>query len=179
MFASTQSSTYDCDECDRTYSSPHSLARHVRLHVRPIGSQCHKCGRTFVSERALKHHLDSHSRTRVVRSSTCSHDVSPQDVVVRPACEICGLTLADESESRKHLRTHKVYKCGVCEASFADVEPLRSHVEQKHIVRAHVLRSHTKKRTDNRLNDDQGLVSAGKSYYYFSEFYLVLSWLEV
>ncbi|CAL8141487.1 unnamed protein product [Orchesella dallaii] len=83
---------YACTKCDKSFTVPFSLRRHMIVHDEPA-FVCQQCDRRFRTRETLTRHEPIHSGVR------------------RHGCQICHKRFARLSDLKKHLKTHekKVY----------------------------------------------------------------------
>ncbi|CAL8141547.1 unnamed protein product [Orchesella dallaii] len=83
---------YSCTKCDKSFTVPFSLRRHMIVHDEPA-FVCQLCDRRFRTKETLTRHEPIHSGVR------------------RHGCQICHKRFASLSDLKKHLKTHekKVY----------------------------------------------------------------------
>ena len=63
--------TYDCDFCDKTFSRPENVTRHIRtVHEGKKPFKCEDCGRNFTEKRNLEHHNESYHAPRNLKVVT-------------------------------------------------------------------------------------------------------------
>ena len=50
--------TYECDFCDKTFSRPDNVTRHIKaVHEGKKPFPCEECDKTFAEKRSLNHHM--------------------------------------------------------------------------------------------------------------------------
>ena len=78
-----KSGRFVCSQCNRSYSSAHSLKAHEVLHSLPQPHSCELCGRKFVKSDSLRKHLLYHD-------------------IYTDICEVCGQVFGSAAFLRKH-----------------------------------------------------------------------------
>jgi len=79
---------YSCRMCERVFSQPGNLRRHVLTHTEQRPCECTVCGKRFSQPGNLKAHLRTHSGQRPY------------------PCVGCGSAFSDSSTLRKHVLHH-------------------------------------------------------------------------
>ncbi|CAN7991523.1 unnamed protein product [Ixodes hexagonus] len=108
--------TYNCDECDKTFTSRSQWCKHSWCH-RPKGERpykCNQCTRAFVSKSAMERHQLKHAKAMPY------------------ACEKCCVGFATSEHLTEHLRSHKDYRCECCSQLYLSRRGLRKHLSQSH-----------------------------------------------
>ena len=50
--------TYECDFCDKTFSRPDNVTRHIKaVHEGKKPFPCEECDKSFAEKRSLNHHM--------------------------------------------------------------------------------------------------------------------------
>lgn len=103
---------YECLQCEKTFSGPSSLSRHIKTHSNEKPFKCDPCNKVFSRLSSLKRHQGSHSGERPFK------------------CAVCGWTFLQNSDLKIHERTHtgeKPFPCDLCESAFGCKKRLRAH----------------------------------------------------
>ncbi|KAK7499271.1 hypothetical protein BaRGS_00009531 [Batillaria attramentaria] len=141
----SMSSTYECAQCAKLFTTPHGLEVHVRRShsgTRPYA--CDVCEKTFGHAVSLDQHRHVHSQERSFvckqcgksfkRSSTLStHLLIHSDTRPYP-CPYCGKRFHQKSDMKKHTYIHtgeKPHKCQQCGKAFSQSSNLITH-SRKH-----------------------------------------------
>ncbi|XP_070173535.1 zinc finger protein Gfi-1b-like [Littorina saxatilis] len=145
LLSSSSSSSYECGQCSKPFSTPHGLEVHVRRShsgTRPFA--CDVCAKTFGHSVSLAQHRAVHCQDRSFvcgqcgktfkRSSTLStHLLIHSDTRPYP-CPYCGKRFHQKSDMKKHTYIHtgeKPHKCQQCGKSFSQSSNLITH-SRKH-----------------------------------------------
>lgn len=105
---------YPCENCDRTFSDPSNLQRHIRVqHVGARSHACPECGKTFATSSGLKQHQHIHSSVKPFQ------------------CEVCLKAYTQFSNLCRHKRMHadcrQQIKCKDCGQAFSTMTSLSKH----------------------------------------------------
>ncbi|XP_055628594.1 zinc finger protein 664-like isoform X2 [Toxorhynchites rutilus septentrionalis] len=101
---------FECDKCEKTFSSKHKLNAHFRSHKGP--HSCPHCSKAFEELGVLRKHLQSHSDERPY------------------SCPRCPKAFKRDATLKEHIRTHmgkKPFKCEECEKTFGLLCKLKLH----------------------------------------------------
>ena len=138
----TGSKTYDCDQCDKRYTTSDYLIFHKRSkHTGERPYVCQHCGKSFVCSSCLNSHKYVHKETTPFTCEQCGRCFKRQDYLWRhklthaPArrqfvCDVCGKSYVDPSNLRRHKLTHvdkRPHGCEVCGGSFRTAGDLSKH----------------------------------------------------
>ncbi|XP_036978107.1 uncharacterized protein LOC119032725 isoform X1 [Acanthopagrus latus] len=107
----THTLPFQCDKCDKKYSSREHLNVHRRIHTGETPFLCSTCGRGFRSVYSLRLHVRIHTGDR------------------RYTCHICGKTSIQHL--MRHMRMHrgeKNFLCTECGKAFLSSGELRLHM---------------------------------------------------
>ena len=106
--------TYPCEHCDKIFSDPSNLQRHIRAqHHGARSHTCDACGKTFATSSGLKQHQHIHSSVKPFQ------------------CEVCLKAYTQFSNLCRHKRMHadcrQQIKCKDCGQSFSTMTSLSKH----------------------------------------------------
>ncbi|XP_063632217.1 zinc finger protein 239-like [Cydia splendana] len=148
----TDTKTYVCDACGKTYQQKYLLIRHLQLHLKSkidikINRKkydCGTCGLQFLNESELQKHKlsEGHTGLRKYPCDVCKREFSCANALnlhkmihsgEKPfPCGICEKRFRQQNELDKHvMRMHtneRPYKCEACEKLFKTVADLRLHI---------------------------------------------------
>uniref|UniRef100_A0A1A8MV76 C2H2-type domain-containing protein n=1 Tax=Nothobranchius pienaari TaxID=704102 RepID=A0A1A8MV76_9TELE len=109
----TNTDTFSCQICSRTFFHKGTLTRHMKSHK---SNFCSICKQNFPHRKKL----NSHRCVPPVTSKSLSR-----------SCELCGKTFANPSALRIHYVVHtgeKPYRCGLCGKWFTQKGNLKCHM---------------------------------------------------
>ncbi|XP_068082759.1 transcription factor hamlet [Anabrus simplex] len=109
-----QEKRYSCENCNKVFTDPSNLQRHIRAHHHGARSHaCPECGKTFATSSGLKQHTHIHSSVKPFQ------------------CEVCFKAYTQFSNLCRHKRMHAdcrmQIKCAKCGQSFSTVTSLHKH----------------------------------------------------
>lgn len=135
------SSPHRCPVCQKGFSQPYKLRRHLVIHASPRIHQCNVCQKVLPSVTELRSHKKSHGRARLHCCDYCKKDFSCSSTLRRHVrihtgekpyqCEVCFKRFSDLSNKNCHMRTHtgeKPYRCQVCSMKFSLKNALNCHM---------------------------------------------------
>ncbi|XP_050522048.1 gastrula zinc finger protein XlCGF7.1-like isoform X1 [Daktulosphaira vitifoliae] len=115
---------YNCNECEKTFSSKLYLNIHQKYHTNEKKFICPICKVSFSQKSNLKNHIRVHTGERPFK------------------CELCFKTFADQSNYCRHKKIHsgKKYvqqnldhiKCNICAKNFSRLSNLKNHILMIH-----------------------------------------------
>ncbi|XP_078535801.1 uncharacterized protein LOC144822315 isoform X3 [Lissotriton helveticus] len=109
---SLESSTYQCKECDKSFSQKGQLIYHKRIHSKKRPYHCTECEKSF----SQKHRLLGHQRTHLGE---------------RPfQCAKCKKIFSWKESLHRHYKTHtgeRPFQCATCNKRFSRREGLIRH----------------------------------------------------
>ena len=107
---------YFCEHCERTFSDPSNLQRHIRsAHIGARSHACSECGKTFATSSGLKQHQHIHSSVKPFQcevclraytqfSNLCRHKRMHADCRRQIRCKECGQNFSTATSLGKHRR---------------------------------------------------------------------------
>lgn len=107
---------YFCEHCERTFSDPSNLQRHIRTaHIGARSHACTECGKTFATSSGLKQHQHIHSSVKPFQcevclraytqfSNLCRHKRMHADCRRQIRCKDCGQNFSTATSLGKHRR---------------------------------------------------------------------------
>ncbi|XP_076805410.1 uncharacterized protein LOC143449195 isoform X2 [Clavelina lepadiformis] len=104
---------YQCDVCDKSFTTCNHLKNHMRTHTAERPYQCNLCRKSFSESNSLKVHIRTHTGERPYQ------------------CQICLKSFIQNGSLQAHMRTHtgeRPYKCDVCQKSFFIGSSLKYHM---------------------------------------------------
>ncbi|XP_073823765.1 uncharacterized protein [Musca autumnalis] len=114
---------FACDKCDKKFVLKHKLDKHKLTHLPESEKKfpCNECGKFYANEYILNQHQ------KAVHLN-----------IYAKVCEICGETLSDSHNFKKHMEKHegivpvKTAKCDICGLILTSQHTLKLHKELKH-----------------------------------------------
>lgn len=106
--------TYDCDQCEKKFTTRASVARHKRrTHAGERPYSCEECGRTFAARENLVEHKRIHTGEKPY------------------TCKICDKKFCRRTQVRKHMQRHidTLFDCDECTRKFSKIAHLNQHKE--------------------------------------------------
>ncbi|XP_018900017.2 uncharacterized protein [Bemisia tabaci] len=103
---------FQCDLCDKRFSTKPNLITHRRIHLGVKNYTCDQCGKGFIQKGNLDTHLLTHSSDKPF------------------SCEMCEKSFKTMLQLRKHHSVHtgdKPHQCDVCGRMFRERGTLREH----------------------------------------------------
>lgn len=107
---------FDCEHCDRKFTSKQLYKRHIKLHDPDNPNICETCGKLCSDKHTLASHMVCHQEKTL-------------------KCDVCGKLVDTVSNLEKHMRFHtgeRPYKCSYCDERFITSSNVRSH-ERSHL----------------------------------------------
>ena len=106
---------FNCDVCDRKYSSKSSLHQHMKIHDQSNILKCDVCLKVFTNKYDLKRHYRTHTGEKPF------------------VCQVCDKKFARKTTLVLHQATHseiRSFKCNICpEGKFFKTKPdLKRHM---------------------------------------------------
>lgn len=111
--------TFACQTCGATFSTSHTLKRHMNLHIKADLFTCRICKKSFVTKFAC----DSHMKTHI--------DISER-TADRIKCDFCEKTFQWKSSLSRHFETHQLrgtYRCA-CDSVYTKYVSFRYHTKK-------------------------------------------------
>ena len=111
---------YECPQCSKRFARGYQLKKHLELVNEKIQAhlKCFTCGKAFCLEKDLNKHIN---------------DFHPQEIL---RCGSCDVVFTREPSLVRHfLVVHegkKPYSCKDCNATFAQTQSLKHHINAKH-----------------------------------------------
>ncbi|XP_039694365.1 zinc finger Y-chromosomal protein-like isoform X3 [Pteropus medius] len=142
-----ESKTHQCLHCDHKSSNSSDLKRHIiSVHTKDYPHKCDMCSKGFHRPSELKKHVAAHKGKKMHQCRHCDFKIADPFVLSRHIlsvhtkdlpfrCKRCRKGFRQQSELKKHMKTHsgrKVYQCEYCEYSTTDASGFKRHVISIH-----------------------------------------------
>ena len=158
--------TYECDYCEKSFSSKQILKEHENIHTTKCDycdkryfessdliahmqsvhyNVCDYCGKSFSSKTILKQHIHTHTTKNYFTEEKY--------------CEFCGKDFPSPQIRNDHIREiHHIqidHKCDYCEERFFIPSQLKSHVKSVHLNQRHHVCNHCNKEFQSDQRDSK------------------------
>lgn len=139
--------THQCTHCDHRSSNSSDLKRHIiSVHTKEFPHKCEVCDKGFHRPSELKKHMSTHKGKKLHQCRHCDFKIADPFILSRHIlsvhtkdlpfkCKRCKREFRQQSELKKHMKTHsgkKVYQCEYCEYSTTDASGFKRHVISIH-----------------------------------------------
>lgn len=111
-------SLYQCAHCQKRYSRPEHLARHIQTHTLGKRFACQVCGKAFARQDLLKRHITNHENDDDPAKKRRRTTASPAAARVSHACRGCAAARVKCEETKPCTRCRT--RNQVCEYSAAE-----------------------------------------------------------
>ncbi|XP_012251182.2 zinc finger protein 85-like isoform X2 [Athalia rosae] len=139
----TMKNRYQCDQCDKRFSTKPNLVTHKRIHSGVRNFTCDQCGKSFIQKGNLEAHFLTHSADKPYNCSLCPKafktplQLKKHETVHTGAkphqCAVCGRTFREKGTLREHHRIHTgamPFTCEFCGKCFRFKGILTTHRRQ-------------------------------------------------
>ncbi|XP_069674738.1 histone-lysine N-methyltransferase PRDM9-like isoform X2 [Periplaneta americana] len=140
---------YECEYCQRTFSTPSQLTAHSSTHTKP--HTCTDCQARFSTKGNLIVHSRRHSGEKPYSCPNCDASFSTKGNLKRHVklhsgekpwqCTQCGSRFTEKKSLKVHMRRHtgeRPYQCTVCSKAFSQTSILQSHMAMHMNQKAHL-----------------------------------------
>ncbi|XP_035212545.1 oocyte zinc finger protein XlCOF6-like isoform X2 [Stegodyphus dumicola] len=140
---------FNCDKCNRVFTSQQALTNHIQRH-RPDGTEkrhkCNICAYATKYSSHLRQHMFTHSGEKPHKCPHCpsgftqksllrKHLLTHEPKEAKLTCDRCSESFSDVKQLLKHTKNHKredkPFRCSVCSKRFSKSSNLKKH-EKKH-----------------------------------------------
>ncbi|KAF7380970.1 hypothetical protein HZH68_015845 [Vespula germanica] len=139
----TMKNRFQCDQCDKRFSTKPNLVTHKRIHSGVRNFTCDQCGKSFIQKGNLEAHFLTHSADKPYSCSQCPKafktplQLKKHETVHTGAkphqCAVCGRTFREKGTLREHHRIHTgamPFTCEFCGKCFRFKGILTTHRRQ-------------------------------------------------
>ncbi|XP_041427377.1 zinc finger and BTB domain-containing protein 40 isoform X1 [Xenopus laevis] len=120
---------HPCPTCDKIFSAPSLLERHVVSHVGGKPYNCEICDKAYQQLSGLWYHNRTHHPDLFAAQNHRSYKFSTQ-------CGSCDQTFPNTALLQKHMKAEhpdgKVYECDKCKQTYPTSAALQVHIKCKH-----------------------------------------------
>ncbi|XP_005871613.1 PREDICTED: zinc finger X-chromosomal protein isoform X1 [Myotis brandtii] len=142
-----ENKTHQCLYCEHKSSNSSDLKRHtISVHTKDYPHKCDMCDKGFHRPSELKKHVAAHKGEKMHQCRHCDFKIADPFVLSRHIlsvhikdlpfrCKRCRKGFRQQSELKKHMKTHsgrKVYQCEHCEYNTTDASGFKRHVISIH-----------------------------------------------
>ena len=126
---------FDCNLCDKSFTSNGKLSNHIQIHTTVF---CDVCGKTFTTKDDLKVHMVSHDSGEIETSTKhYTKMFHHKNLVPKKSfiCDICEKVLSSENYLKEHKNLHTndfKYECDQCPKKFKQRKGLYNHKRTHH-----------------------------------------------
>jgi len=120
-----ESAVYRCNVCQKTYSHPRFLNRHLQSHTPFKKHHCPRCGKGFNDAFDLKRHIRTHTGVKPFKCNLCDKSFTQRCSLEAHSTRVHGI--AHKFSFRE--RRPKVYVCEECGETFQDNSKFRQHAK--------------------------------------------------
>ncbi|XP_013786568.1 zinc finger protein 423-like isoform X2 [Limulus polyphemus] len=144
----TNSTSYCCHYCDKTFPRVSLLKRHEQIHSGILQFKCDYCQRLFKHKRSRDRHIKLHTGDKRYRCQHCESAFSRSDHLkihmkthdnAKPfQCTVCNRGYNTAAALTSHMQSHKkertppaslAFRCLFCSKSFSSSQELKNHTE--------------------------------------------------
>lgn len=134
---------FQCNICDRSFTRPTHLRRHMTIHTDERAFACKQCDKKFRRADHLKNHENYHAQIKPHNCEQCEKTFSRAEHLRRHIssrhtlnlttfqCKNCEYTAGSAKELSHHRKSHNVnvFPCKFCDKQFSTKSALNEHTK--------------------------------------------------
>jgi len=136
---------YDCEPCNKTYSTEKGLMVHIQSKHEGVKYDCDLCDNKYASQITLRNHIQSIHEGVKYACNQCDYQATDRCNLTRHikskhegakyACNQCEHQATDKSNLARHIQSmHEcvMYACDQCDYQATQHSTLKRHIRNKH-----------------------------------------------
>lgn len=120
---------FACTFCDKKFSRPSDMIRHVRTHTKDKPYKCDICNRRFTVKVSLKVHMHIHNKSNKDNKCSTNYEIDKNDYnnVTAFNTSLMKPILLTDKQNVENV-SKKTYECYICHNFFKLKHSLRQHI---------------------------------------------------